>query len=103
MKGEIDSMASNRVWDLVKFPYGVKAIRCKWVFKTKKYSQGNIQRHKVRLVAKRFTQREGIDYMQTFSPISRKDSLHVIMALVARFDLELHQMDVKTVFLNGGG
>ena len=53
-------------------------------------------------MAKGFTQREGIDYMETFSPISRKDSLQVILALVAHFDLELHQMDVKTAFLNGG-
>ena len=98
----MDSMAYNRVWDLIELPYGVKAIRCKWVFKTKKDSQGNIKRHKARLMAKRFTQREGIDYMEAFSPVSRKDSLCVIMALVAHFDLELHRMDVKTTFLNGG-
>ena len=48
----MDSMASNRVWDLVKLPYGVKVIGCKWVFKTKKDSQGNIEKHKARLVAK---------------------------------------------------
>ena len=102
MKDEMDSMASNRVWDLVEFPYGVKAIGCKWVFTTKKDSQGNIKRHKVRLVAKGFTQRKGIDYMETFSPVSRKDSLRVIMDLVAHFDLKLQQMDVKTAFLNGG-
>ena len=101
MKEEMDSMASNRVWDLVKLPDGVKAIGCKWVFKTKKDSQGNIERHKARLVAKGFTQREGIDYTETFSPVSKKDSLRVVMALVAHFDLDLQQMDVKTAFLNG--
>ena len=53
-------------------------------------------------MAKGFTQREGIDYMETFSLVSRKDSLHVIIDLVAHFDLELHHMDVKTVVLNGG-
>ena len=90
MKDEMDSMASNRVWDLVQLPYGVKVIGCKWVFKTKKDSQGNIERHKTRLVAKGFTQRKVINYMEPFSSISRKDSLHVIMALVAHFDLELH-------------
>ena len=52
-------------------------------------------------MAKGFTQKEGIDYKDTFSPVSKKDSLRIIMALVARFDLELHQMDVKTTFLNG--
>ena len=101
MKEEMDSMASNEVWDLVKLLDGLRAIGCKWVYKTKKDSLGNIERYKARLVAKGFTQREGIDYTETFSPVSKKDSLRVIMALVAHFDLELHQMDVKTAFLNG--
>ncbi|EOY10029.1 Cysteine-rich RLK (RECEPTOR-like protein kinase) 8 [Theobroma cacao] len=78
-----------------------KAIGCKYVFKTKKDSLGNIERYKAILVAKGFTQKEGINYMKTFSPISKIDSLHVIMALVAHFNLELHQMDVKIAFLNG--
>jgi hypothetical protein len=52
-------------------------------------------------VAKDFTQKEGIYYHENFSPLSKKDSFRIIMALVAHFDLELHQMDVKTVFLNG--
>ena len=52
-------------------------------------------------MAKGFTQREGIDYNETFSPVSCKDSFRIIMALVAHYDLELHQMDVKTTFLNG--
>jgi hypothetical protein len=51
-------------------------------------------------VAKGFTEREGIDYTETFSPVSYKDYLRIIMALVAHYDLELHQMDVKTTFLN---
>ena len=80
---------------------GVKFVGCKWVFKTKKDSLGNIERHKARLVAKGFTQREGIVYTETFSPVSRKDYLRIIMALVAHFDFDLHQMDVKTAFLNG--
>ena len=101
MKEEMNSMTTNGVWDLVELPDGVKAIGCKWVYKTKKDSLGNIERYKARLVAKGFTQKEGIDYKETFSPVSKKDSLRIILALVAHFDLELQQMDVKTAFLNG--
>ncbi|KAH9781008.1 Integrase catalytic domain-containing protein [Citrus sinensis] len=60
-----------------------------------------VERYKARLVAKGFSQREGIDYTETYSLVSTKDSFRIIMALVAHFNLELHQMDVKTTFLNG--
>ena len=101
MHDELKSMDQNKVWDLVELPEGCKRVGCKWVFKTKRDSNGNIERYKARLFAKGFTQKEGIDYKETFSPVSKKDSLRIIMALVAHFDLELHQMDVKTAFLNG--
>ena len=80
---------------------GAKTIGCRWVYKTKYDSKGKIERFKARLVAKCFTQREGVDYNKTFSAVSKKDSFRIIMALVAHYDLELHQMDVKTAFLNG--
>jgi hypothetical protein len=64
-------------------------------------SNGNIERFKAQLVAKGFMQREGIDYTETFSLVSSKDSLRIIMTLVTHYDLELHQMYVKTAFLNG--
>ncbi|RVW74359.1 Retrovirus-related Pol polyprotein from transposon TNT 1-94 [Vitis vinifera] len=88
-------------YDLVELPNGVKAIGCKWVFKTKKDSLGNIERYKAKLVAKGFTKKEGINYTETFSLVSKKDSLCIILSLVAHFDLELQKMDVKTGFLNG--
>src|SRR6185312_10349960 len=94
-------MSTNKVWDLEEIPKGAKTVGCKWVYKTKSDSKGNIERFKARLVAKDFTQREGIDYNETFSPVSSKDSFRIIMALVAHYDLELHLMDVKTAFLNG--
>jgi hypothetical protein len=101
MKDEMKSMSINRVWDLEEIPKGVKIVCCRWVYKMKCDSKGNIERFKERLMAKGFTQREGIDYTETFSPVSCKDSLKIIMALVAHYNLELHQMDVKTTFLNG--
>ena len=101
MNEEIKSMKDNDVWDLVPLPEGVKPIGCKWIFKTKRDSKGDVERYKARLVAKGYTQKEDIDYKETFSSISSKDSFRTIMALVVHFDLEIHQMDVKTAFLNG--
>jgi hypothetical protein len=100
MEDEMRSMSVNKVWDIEEIPKGAKIVGCKWVYKTKCDSNGNIERFQARLVAKGFTQRKGIDYIETFSPVSCKDSLRIIMALVAHYDLELHQMDVKTAFLN---
>ncbi|CAL2233251.1 unnamed protein product [Prunus armeniaca] len=91
MEFELQSMSKNRC----------KPIGCKWVYETKRNSKGQIDRYKAILVAKGFTQQEGVNYNETFSPVSTKDSLRVIMALVAHFDLHLHQMDVQTAFLNG--
>ena len=101
MKDEMKSMNANKVWDLEIIPKGAKTVSYKWVYKTKLDSQENIERYKVRLVAKGFMQRERIDYNETFSPVSCKVSFRIIMALVAHYDLELHQMDIKTTFLNG--
>ena len=80
---------------------GSKRVECECVFKTKHDSNGNIKQYRARLIAKGYTQKDDIDYKKTFSPVSNKDSLRIIMALVAQYDLELQQMDVKTVFFNG--
>ena len=101
MKEELKSMDDNNVWEMTELPKDSKRVGCKWVFKTKRDSKGNVERYKARLVAKGYTQKDGIDYKETFSPVSRKDSLRIVMALMAHFDLELHQMDVKIAFLNG--
>jgi hypothetical protein len=90
MEEELKSMSSNDVWDLVDILNVVKPVGCKWVYKTKRDSKGNVERFKERLVAKGFTQKEGVDYNKIFSPVSKKDSFRIIMALVAYYDLELH-------------
>jgi hypothetical protein len=101
MEQELRSMSSNNVWDLVEILDGAKRVGCKWVYKIKYDYKGKIKRFKARLVAKGFTQREEIDYTETFSLVSKKYSFRIVMALVTHSDLELHQIDVKTKFLNG--
>ncbi|OMO58188.1 Integrase, catalytic core [Corchorus capsularis] len=101
MNDEMESMKTNHVWDLVDLPPGRKTIGNKWVLKVKRMADGSIERYKARLVAKGYTQQEGVDYEETFSPVVRFASIRLILAIVANFDLELYQMDVKTAFLNG--
>jgi len=71
MKDEMKSMQDNNLWDLIELPEGMKPISCKWIFKTKKDSKANIWRYEAHLVAKGFTQKEGIDYKDLFSSIFR--------------------------------
>ena len=83
MKDELKSMEQNKVWDLVELLESCKRVGCKWVFKIKRDSNGNIERYKARLVAKGYAQKNGLDFKKPFSPVFKKDSLRIIMALVA--------------------
>ena len=74
-------MKTNGVWNLETIPKGAKTVGFKWVYNTKYDSTGNVERFKARLVVKGFTQREGIYYNETFSPVSCKDFFRIIMAL----------------------
>uniref|UniRef100_A0A2N9GWL4 Uncharacterized protein n=1 Tax=Fagus sylvatica TaxID=28930 RepID=A0A2N9GWL4_FAGSY len=98
---EMDSILSNNTWVLVDLPPGSNTIGCKWVFRRKYRTDGTIQTFKVRLVAKGFRQREGIDYFDTYAPVARITSIRVLIALASIYKLVVHQMDVKTAFLNG--
>ena len=101
IQAELDSLSQNKTWVLVDLPPGAKPIGCKWVFKKKYFPDGSIDKYKARLVAKGFTQKENIDYFDTFSPVTRIASIRVLMALASIHKLYIHQMDVKTAFLNG--
>jgi hypothetical protein len=101
MKSKMESMYENQVWNLVELPEGVKPIGCKWIFKRKTDTDGNITIHKARLVVKGFTQVLGVDYDETFSPLAMLKSVWILLAIAAYFNYEIWQMDVKTAFLNG--
>jgi hypothetical protein len=101
MEEEMESIKINQVWDLVDLSSGRRSIENKWVLKIKRKADGSIERYKARLVAKGYTQEEGIDYEDTFSLVVRITSVRLILAIVAHMDLELYQMNVRTVFLNG--
>jgi hypothetical protein len=86
---------------LVPPPEGSNIVGSKWVPKVKRDANGNVDRHKARLVAQGYSQTQGIDYEEVFSPVARYSSIRTLLALANAHNLEIHQMDVKTAFLNG--
>jgi hypothetical protein len=98
---ELQSFIKTGVYDEVEKPKGRRVVDCKWVFRIKRGPDGEILCYKAQLVAKGFTQVEGIDYNEKFAPVAKFTSIHTLLALAAKNDLELHQMDIKTAFLNG--
>ncbi|GKE10995.1 retrotransposon protein, putative, ty1-copia subclass, partial [Tanacetum coccineum] len=98
---EMQSMKDNEVWELVDLPPNGKNVGSKWLFKKKTDMDGVIHTYKARLVAKGYTQTPRIDYEETFSPVADIRAIRILIAIVAFYDYEIWQIDVKTAFLNG--
>ena len=97
----IDKMATWEIVNRDQLPPQRQPIGCKWVFKRKLRPDGTIDRYKARLVAKGYVQQPGIDYDETYAPVVKFNSIRVLLSIGALLDLEIHQMDVKSAFLNG--
>jgi hypothetical protein len=101
MLEEYKSIIKNNVWDIVQRPKDKSVVSSKWMYKIKHEADGSVEKFKARFVDRGFTQKEGIDYKETFSPVARYTSVRAIISLASVLGWKLHQMDVKTTFLNG--
>jgi hypothetical protein len=101
MQKEYDALIKNGTWRLVDPPIGIKPIGSKWIYKSKYKADGSLDKHKVRLVAKGYAQKEGIDYTETFAPTAKWGTIRTLFSLVAQKGWKIHHMDVKIAFLNG--
>ncbi|KAG7564974.1 Reverse transcriptase domain [Arabidopsis suecica] len=100
MDVELGAMELNKTWSVVSLPPGKNVVGCKWVYTIKYNADGSIERYKARLVAKGYTQQEGVDYIDTFSPVAKLASVKLILGLAAKQGWSLTQMDVTNAFLH---
>jgi hypothetical protein len=101
MLEEYDSIMCNDVWEVVLRLVGKSVVTSRWLYKTKYVADGCIEKHKARFVARGFSQIEGVYYDETFAPVARYTSIKNIIAIAMEMGWRIHQMDVKTAFLNG--
>ena len=98
---ELYALEKNRTWELMSLPKDKNLTGSKWVFKVKRLPNGEISRYKARLCAKGFAQKKGVEYNDTFSPMTRFDSIRILLAVAVQKDYKIMQFDIKTAFLNG--
>jgi len=91
MQAELQALQLNNTWTLTTLPPHKTVIGCRWVYKIKYQVDGSIERYKARLVAKGYTQMEGLDYLDTFSPVAKLTTVHLLLALAALHNWHLHQ------------
>ena len=91
----------NDVWDVVPRPEGKSIVTSKWIYKIKHVANGSIEKYKARFVARGFSQKEGIDYEETFALVAKYTSIRSVLSLAVVMKWKIHQMAVNTAFLNG--
>jgi hypothetical protein len=101
MNEELSMIKKNKTYEVVDRPKDRKIIGVKWVFRTKLNANGSINKHKARLFVKGYAQVFGVDYLNTFSPIARLDTIRLVLAIAAQNGWKVFQLDVKFAFLNG--
>ncbi|GJU39358.1 retrovirus-related pol polyprotein from transposon TNT 1-94 [Tanacetum coccineum] len=101
MQEELNQFVANDVWELVPQPRNMTIIGSKWVFRNKLDENDIVSRNKAKLVAQGRNQQEGIDYDETYAPVTRLESIRILLAYAYTLDFKLFQMDVKSAFLNG--
>jgi hypothetical protein len=97
----MDALDKNEAWDIIYFLVGRQFFGSKWLFKKKFNAEGKVEKYKARLVAKGYSQVKGIDFGDIFSPVAKLTSIRFILFIVASFDFEGEQMDVKKTILHG--
>jgi hypothetical protein len=100
MQEELNNFKRNKVWSLVPCPKQ-NIVGTKWVFRNKQDEHGVVTRNKAQLVAEGYAQVAGLDFEETFAPVARLESIHILLAYAAHHSFRLFQMDVKSTFLNG--
>ena len=98
MDEEIECIEKNHTWELVDVPKDKDVMCVKWIYKTKQDVDGNVQKHKARMVARGFTQQPSIDFNETFACM---DTVITILVIATQNKWPVHQIDVKSTFLNG--
>ena len=101
MRAEYEALINNNTWTLTELPTGRTAISSKWTYRIKYNSDGTIAKYKARLVARGFTQQEGVDFNETFAPVIKQQSLRFLLAIAVQENMKIHHIDVTTAFLYG--